>query len=156
MNCKKKNLQMFVDWLHAAHDFMFENVVTVRVNISGGRQSDTFAMGFLTFVPTYVLGLPPGPYPPDRNISDFFQGNLVNTIEGDGHTQILIELADPTIDIYLLNVQNNKIETIKMKAAPCETLGNTVIFRTEGDDGLLYEIILAAKKVLALPHQISR
>jgi hypothetical protein len=153
MNCKTKNLQMFVDWLHAAQEYMFQNVVAVRVNISGGRQLDTFAMGFLTFVPTHILGLPAGPYPPERNVSDYFQGNLLNT-EGEGHSQIIIELADPTIQIYLLNVRNKQVETIKMKAAPCEISGNTLTIQTEGDDGLSYEIILSARKALTVPHQI--
>ena len=137
-NCKKISLQLFIDWLYSAPGHMYQNVVTVRVNIYGGRQSDTFAMGFLTFVPTHIIGLPLGPYSPERNISDYFQGNLVNTIEGDGHSQIIIELSDPTIKIFLLNIQNNQIETIKMKAAPCETSGNTVTIETDGDDGLSY------------------
>ena len=147
---------MFVDWLHAGHEYMFQNVVTARINISGGRQSDTFAMGFLTFVPTHITGLLPSPDHMGRNISDYFQGNLVNTAEGDGNTHILIELAEPAVEIVLQNVRNRQIETIKMKAAPCEKFGNSMTIQTEGDDGLSYEIILSARKVLAFSHHISR
>lgn len=155
MNCKKENLQMLVDWLHAAREYMFQNVVMARVNISGGRQLDTFAMGFLAYVPSHVIGLPPNPNPPGRNISDYFQGNLINTIHGVGNTHMIIEMAEPTIEIILQNVKGHQIETIKMKPAPCETSGNNVTIRTDGDDGLAYEIILSAGSVLA-PHQIIR
>ena len=155
MNCKKKDLQMFVDWLQAAHAYMFQNVVTARVNIYGGRQSEPFAMGFLTFVPTHSIGLPAGPKGVGRNVADYFQGNLVNTSEGSGTTQMIIEMGDPWVTIYLLNVQKHNIETITMRAAPCETSGDTLRIKTDGDDGLSYIITLSAKRVLAAAHQIG-
>lgn len=155
MNCKKENLQMFIDWLHAGHEYMFQNVVSAWINLSRGGLSDIFATGFLTFVPTHIIGFPLGPTSPMRDISDYFQGNLLNTLEGTGHSHMIIKLADPEIEIYLLNVQNDKIETVKMKPAPCETSGHTVTIRTEGDDGLAYEIILSTRKVFAVPHQIT-
>jgi|GEM_PF-6442603 len=156
MNCKNKDLEMFIDWLHANREYMFQNVVIAWVNISGGRQTNSFATGFLTFVPTHVIGLPPGPTRPERNIFDFFQGNLINTAEGTGHAHLIIKMDDPEIEIYLLNVQNNRIETVKMKAAPCEKSDHTLTIKTEGDDGLSYEITLSAQKVLAVPHQVIR
>ena len=157
MNCKKENLQMLVDWLHAAQEYMFQNVVTARINISGGGLSDTtFATGFLTFVPTHITGLPPHPNVPGRNISDYFQGNLINSLEGEGHTFMTIELAEPVIEIILQNVQDFRIETVKMQAAPCRTSGNSVTIQTKGDDGISYEIILSARRVFAVPHQIAR
>ena len=145
MNCKKVNLQMFIDWLHAGHEYMFQNVVTAWGNLSRGGLSDIFATGFLSFVPTHIIGFPLGPTSPMRDFSDYFQGNLLNTLEGTGHSHMIIKLADPVIEIYLLNVQNDKIETS----------GATVTIRTEGDDGLAYEIILSARKVFAVPHQIT-
>ena len=156
MNCKNKDLQSFVNWLQSASEYMFRNVVTARVNISGGRQSDTFAMGFLSFVPTHIIGLPAGPKGPERNVPDYLQGNLVNTNEGLGTTRMVIEMGEPSIGIYLLNVHNNQIETIKMKAAPCEISGNTLRIMTEGDDGLSYEIKLSTRKALAVSHQMNQ
>jgi len=156
MNCKNRDLEMFVDWLHAGREYMFQNVVIAWVNISGGRQVNSFATGFLTFVPTHALGLPPGPTRPERNTFDFFQGNLINTTAGTGHTHLIIKMGDPVVEIYLLNVQDHRIETVKMQPAPCELSGNTLTLKTEGDDGLSYEIILSAQKVLAVPHQVIR
>jgi len=155
MNCKNKDLEIFVDWLHAANEYMFQNVVIAWINISGGGLLNNFATGFLTFVPTHVIGLQPVQTRLERNTSDFFQGNLINTDAETGHAaQLIIKMEDPAVEIYLLNVKNGKIETIKMNASPCEISGHTLTIRTEGDDGLSYEIILSAKKVLAVPHQI--
>lgn len=158
MNCKKKDLQMLVDWLHAAHEYMFQNVVMVWVNLLGGGTRDSFATGFLTYIPTHAIGFPPGPNRSDDETTDYFQGNLVNTmentIEGPGHSHLIIEMADPVVNLYLLNVKNNQIETVRMKSAPCEKSGQNLKIKTEGDDGLSYEILLSARKVLAVPHQV--
>jgi len=155
MNCKKNDLKMFIDWIHSARAYMFQNVVAARINIIGGAQSDAFAMGFLDFVPTHIIGILPDENHKGRNISDFFQANLMNMNDGNGSTNITIELDDPEINITLQNLMNNRIETVKMKNAPCIKSDDKLTIKTEGDDGLLYEIILSTRKVLALPHHVN-
>jgi len=154
MNCKKSDLGMFIDWIHAANEYMFENVVAVRINIVGGAQSDAFAMGFLEFVPTHIIGILPDAKHKGKNVSDFFQANLMNMNEGDSSTNLIIEIDDPDINIIIQNIMDHRIETVKMKTSPCIKSDNKLTIKTEGDDGLSYEIILSARKVLALPYQI--
>lgn len=156
MNCKKEQMQMFIDWLQAANDYMFENAVVAVVNLAGGGIHDNFAMGFLHFMPSHVLGHPVSTTHPGKKVADYFQGNLINIIEGDTHTHMTIFLAEREIEIYLQNIDNQQIETIRLAPAPCEISGNTMRIRTDGSDGLTYDLRLSARKVLAMPHQMIK